>query len=152
MACRTFQGDGFTAIICGSKPRAKKCHYCARPSDVLCDHPAGIGKTCDRPCCRAHAEHVGEDRDYCLTHAEFDRKKKEEQVAEPNLPTIEKRMATLLMLIAEEVRPCKGCGQQLAFVKHKNGKLAPYTIEGLNHFLDCPKAEEFRRQKAAARG
>lgn len=43
-----------------------------------------------------------------------------------NLPTIEKRMATLLML-----------------------KLTPYTIDGINHFLQCPKAEEFRRQKAA---
>lgn len=67
-----------------------------------------------------------------------------------NLPTIEKRMVLLLNLIAEELRPCKACGVQLAFVRHRNGKLTPYTLEGLNHFLDCAKAEEFRKQKAGA--
>lgn len=56
-------------------------------------------------------------------------------------------MATLLMLIAEEVRPCKGCGLQLAFVRHHNGKLAPYDIDGVNHFITCVKAEEFRKLK-----
>jgi hypothetical protein len=70
----------------------------------------------------------------------------------PELPPIEKRLATLLMLVAEEVRPCKACGVQLAFVRHHNGRLAPYTIDGVNHFIACPKAEDFRKQKAASRG
>jgi len=69
-----------------------------------------------------------------------------------DLPPIEKRMATLLMLIAEEVRPCKACGVQLAFVRHHNGRLAPYTIDGVNHFITCEKAEDFRKQKAVSRG
>lgn len=77
MTAPDLKAEGFTAIVCGM-PRAKKCHYCTRQSEVLCDHPAGIGKTCDRPCCKTHAEHVGADRDYCITHAEFERKKKAE--------------------------------------------------------------------------
>jgi len=59
-------------------------------------------------------------------------------------------MATLLNLVAEETRPCKGCGIQVAGVLHRNGKLAPYTLDGMNHFINCPKAEQFRNKKAAA--
>lgn len=66
-----------------------------------------------------------------------------------SLPPIEKRMSMLLMLIAEGVRPCKACGLQLCFVRHRGtNKLAPYEIDGTNHFITCPKAEDFRRQKA----
>jgi hypothetical protein len=61
-----------------------------------------------------------------------------------DIPAIEKRMETLLNLIAEEIRPCKACGVQLAFVRHRNGKLGPYTADGVNHFINCPKAGEFR--------
>ena len=69
---------------------------------------------------------------------------------EQNLPPIEQRMETLLRLVAEEIRPCRACGVELAMVRHKNGKLAPYTMGGLNHFLDCPNATQFRRQKGGA--
>lgn len=66
------------------------------------------------------------------------------------LPPIEKRMSALLQHVAEEVRPCKACGTQLAFVRHRNGKIAPYTLDGVNHFATCPKAEQFRRGKETA--
>lgn len=69
---------------------------------------------------------------------------------EPNLPPIEQRMESLLRNIAEELRPCKACGAQLAMVRHRNGKLAPYTMGGVNHFIDCAKADQFRRQKGSA--
>lgn len=62
-------------------------------------------------------------------------------------PSPEERLARLLMLVAEEVRPCKACGVQLAFVRHNTGKLAPYTMDGLNHFVNCPEAESFRKRK-----
>lgn len=57
-------------------------------------------------------------------------------------------MRTLLNLVAKEIRPCRACGQQVAFVVHNNGRTAPYTFEGVNHFIDCPGAGEFRRRKA----
>lgn len=69
----------------------------------------------------------------------------------PEIPPIEKRMATLLQLVAEEIRPCKACGVQLAFVKHRNGKLAPYTIDGVNHFINCFWADDFRRKSGTAK-
>ncbi len=50
----------------------------------------------------------------------------------------------LLNQIAEK-NQCKACNKTIWFVKHKNGKLASYTEEGLNHFADCPNAEEFRK-------
>jgi hypothetical protein len=63
------------------------------------------------------------------------------------LPSIEKRLATLLNLIAEEIRPCRACGVQLSFVRHRTGKLAPYTLDGVNHFINCPKGGQFRKRK-----
>lgn len=62
-----------------------------------------------------------------------------------NLPSIEERMQRLLELVAEEKRTCKACTALLFFVRHSNGKLAPYTIDGLNHFVNCPQAEQFRK-------
>jgi len=40
---------------------------------------------------------------------------------------------------------CRGCGADIFWVIHKNGKRVPYTPQALNHFIDCPKAQEFKR-------
>jgi hypothetical protein len=47
-------------------------------------------------------------------------------------------------------RPCKGvqCKATIWYVRLKGGRVAPYTIEALNHFADCPDAEGFRRGKS----
>lgn len=69
-----------TAIVCGRSARRHKCHVesCNRWSEVLCDYPVTThaSGTCDRHCCKSHAENVGPERDYCLTHAEHDRRMK----------------------------------------------------------------------------
>ena len=44
---------------------------------------------------------------------------------------------------------CSGCGAEIYWVHHKNGKRAPYTPAGLNHFIDCPKAAQFSTRKKA---
>jgi len=41
---------------------------------------------------------------------------------------------------------CTGCGAAVYWVRHKNGKRVPYTEAGLNHFIDCPKADQFRKK------
>jgi len=46
-----------------------------------------------------------------------------------------------------DVRPCARCGQAIAWVTHANGKKAPYTQWGHNHFVDCPRADEFRSKE-----
>jgi uncharacterized protein with PIN domain len=61
------------------------------------------------------------------------------------LPSLEQRIESLLTHTAQEIRPCKACGARLAFVRHNNGKLAPYTVDGLNHFINCPQASSFKR-------
>jgi hypothetical protein len=62
-----------------------------------------------------------------------------------NLPTLDERMRRLLELTAVETRKCKACGVMLFFVQHSSGKVAPYTADGLNHFVNCPQAERFKK-------
>ncbi len=52
MICRTVKiPGGITAIVCGSRPRPKRCG-CGARADLLCDWKLGNGKTCDKPICR----------------------------------------------------------------------------------------------------
>lgn len=41
---------------------------------------------------------------------------------------------------------CRGCNRTIFWVHHVNGKNAPYTEAGLNHFIDCPKRDDFKRK------
>lgn len=52
-------------------------------------------------------------------------------------------IARLLPLIGDEGE-CKGCSARIWWVRHKNGKVAPYTDTGLNHFADCKVANRFK--------
>jgi nucleoside 2-deoxyribosyltransferase len=63
------------------------------------------------------------------------------------VPTLEQRIEQLLKNVAEERRSCRLCDAQLYMVRHWNKRLAPYTASGLNHFLDCPHADKFKRGK-----
>jgi hypothetical protein len=65
---------GGHAIVCTRGGRQKSCVTCGKPASILCDYPVtrdGKDTTCDRPCCRQHAESVGSDKDYCLAHAQM---------------------------------------------------------------------------------
>ncbi len=43
---------------------------------------------------------------------------------------------------------CRACNRKLFWVTHRNGKKTPYTPEGLNHFVDCPAAKDFKGDRA----
>ena len=43
---------------------------------------------------------------------------------------------------------CAACQAEIYFVRHANGKNAPYTPAGLNHFINCPMAGQFKRPKS----
>jgi len=58
----------------------------------------------------------------------------------------ENRVLDLLERIAKQIRPCKACGTTLYFLEHSNGKVAPYTADATNHFVNCPEAKQFRRK------
>lgn len=69
-------GTKVNAHVRMPQARTKRCAYPGCPEDgaYLCDHPAGkrrdgSERTCDRPCCAAHRQHVEAGRDLCLEHA-----------------------------------------------------------------------------------
>ena len=45
---------------------------------------------------------------------------------------------------------CKGCGADIYWFVTKNGKKAPITPAGLNHFVDCEFSDRFRKLKKGA--
>ncbi len=49
---------------------------------------------------------------------------------------------------------CDGptCGAPIYWVTHTNGRKTPYTPAGLNHFVDCPDRDRFKRSKPQAGG
>lgn len=58
--------------------------------------------------------------------------------------------ATAMRLLLEHVgkkATCDGpnCGRPIFWVTHTNGRKTPYTEAGLNHFVDCPDRDRFRR-------
>lgn len=66
---------------------------------------------------------------------------------EPTGPTaadLRKRIGALLSNCGTP-GTCKGCGAQIYWLQHRNGRNTPYTPEGLNHFADCPQAKRFKR-------
>jgi hypothetical protein len=56
------------------KDEPQKCYVCGKPAAVLCDAPVGkrgleaFWDACDRPMCREHAYHIGQDNDVCEFH------------------------------------------------------------------------------------
>ena len=46
---------------------------------------------------------------------------------------------------------CRGCDREIIWVRHKNGKQAPYDADGINHFSTCPQAAQFRTRRASAK-
>lgn len=43
-----------------------------------------------------------------------------------------------------DMKLCKGCPANIFWVRHANGKAAPYNITGESHFATCPNANQFR--------
>ena len=64
------------------------------------------------------------------------------------LPTVENRLQILLLHVGD-LATCRGCTAQIRWVKHLNGKRTPYDAAGdsigVNHFITCPKAGQFKR-------
>lgn len=50
----------------------------------------------------------------------------------------------ILRTVAVEIRACKGCGTPLAFCRNTRGVLVPYQLDGVNHFITCPKRDQFK--------
>ena len=62
--------------------------------------------------------------------------------ADTCIRVLQANMVDLLLRIGSPAK-CKGCGAQVVWLTHLNGKKAPYTLKGLNHFVDCPVRDRF---------
>lgn len=62
----------------------------------------------------------------------------------------QRAMADLLTLSADP-GTCRQCGASIFWVRHLNGKAVPYTVYGLNHFVDCPRPPARRPAPAPAK-
>jgi len=69
----------------------------------------------------------------------------------PLLPA--ERLKTNIVFLLKQIcmgdgpAPCRGCGRQVYMVRHRNGKVGPYTDEANLHFRDCPAAKEFSHKE-----
>jgi hypothetical protein len=68
-----------------------------------------------------------------------------------NLPAhigdcLEAQRIVILTLLKNIGTPgaCRGCLREITWVRHANGKTAPYDPSGLNHFISCPEAGRFK--------
>ncbi len=62
--------DGGTAIVCGPKPRLKRCGCgSGKAGDLLCDWKLVGGGTCDAKICAACTTSPAPNKDLCPTHA-----------------------------------------------------------------------------------
>lgn len=69
MPCHTVDlGGGQRALVCTSGRRGRRCTYCRRPADRLCDARRKAG-TCDAPMCGGCSfRPAGTEDDYCRDH------------------------------------------------------------------------------------
>lgn len=42
---------------------------------------------------------------------------------------------------------CKSCNKEITFIYNENMKNIPITKEGINHFIDCPARDKFRKKE-----
>lgn len=58
----------------------------------------------------------------------------------------DEEIETRIRKLGTEIVKCKRCGQEIFFIRTKNGKSMPTILKLLSHFADCPSADEFRKK------
>lgn len=66
------------------------------------------------------------------------------------LTKAEARAAALVKNIGAPGR-CSGCHSVIWWMLHMNGKRTPYDADGTNHFITCPKRDDFRKSKGESK-
>lgn len=69
----------------------------------------------------------------------------------PTVDELRKNIVTLYEKLGAQRTKCRGkdCGADIWQIRKPNGRSAPYTIDALNHFIDCPNAEDFKTKRPA---
>lgn len=58
---------------------------------------------------------------------------------------LRKNMADLLSRVGQGGR-CRGCHAAIWWVVHLNNARTPYDQDGTNHFVTCPKRDDFHKK------
>jgi len=56
-----------------------------------------------------------------------------------------KAIAGLYRVLGLDEGQCSSCHGRIWWVVTKNGRPAPYTVDGVSHFADCPTAKQHRK-------
>jgi hypothetical protein len=68
-----------------------------------------------------------------------------------DIEALAERIKALLENVCYDKRPCKACGKSIYFTRTRAGRIAPYTEEGISHFLDCPEWQRAKNKPAKQR-
>lgn len=58
----------------------------------------------------------------------------------------EEEIESRIRKLGTDIVKCGKCGQEIFFLRTKNGKAMPTTLKLLSHFADCPNADDFRKK------
>lgn len=73
-----------------------------------------------------------------------------EQLVQQKLAEVDalrKNIKTLYGFLGAAQGACRACGKVIFWVRSRNGKMGPFTESGLNHFVDCLHANQFRKNE-----
>lgn len=62
---------------------------------------------------------------------------------------LERAQRSLAALVHHVGTPgeCRGCHAAIVWIRHRNQKLVPYNPDGVNHFVTCPEALQFKANR-----
>lgn len=127
-----------------------KCDICKKTCETVAEYgccavehddagvPVGLHGVCHR-CAKKIGAHDGSG-----VPGEIDLEIASEHLGEQ---IFRKNIQSLFQTIGADRGACKSCGATIHWVLTKNGKRAPFTAEALNHFADCPNAQQHRKGK-----
>jgi translation initiation factor 2 gamma subunit (eIF-2gamma) len=59
----------------------------------------------------------------------------------------EKEVEKRLKEAGIKIGQCRSCKRPIFFMRTKDGKNAPMTLELRNHFIDCPQSNYYKKPK-----
>lgn len=65
-------------------------------------------------------------------------------MTEATVETLRGNITRLLTAVGDKGQ-CKGCGAEIWWLTHKNGRKGIYDPDGTSHFVTCPEATRFKR-------
>lgn len=71
-----------------------------------------------------------------------------EDIANQILKATDQEIETRLRNIGVGIANCKRCNKEIVFIRTKLGNFMPVCLDLKSHFIDCPGAKQFRKDRA----